>query len=261
MDIRSPVLFLAVAALGCAAAEPAYVGTWVPDQSQTDVGNLTVQYEPVDSVTYQVTMDGQTFTMRTDGVETETPWGGTMAVQSIDSVSWVSQQRLNGNVIGTDTIWLSADGTTLSMRGHRAGPDGADMVSEMQMRRTTGGPGLAGTWQASGMSGSMVGNLEIAAAGDSGLEIHFASLQATCAPTWEGGDATATSPMFDGTWTCAIAEREDGGLTLTWKRSGEPRYVSEYTVSTSGDTLTEVSTAAEVNEPVTVVYTRSAEEH
>lgn len=261
MHTRSPLPFLALAALACAAAEPAYLGTWVPDESRTDVSNVTIQYEPVDSITYQVTVDGQTFTMRTDGVETESPWGGTMAVQAIDSLSWVSVMRVDGNVIGIDTMWLSADGSTITSRGHRTGPDGADMVSEMAMRRVSGGPGLAGTWQASDMSGSMLGNLSITSAGDSGLEIHFASLQATCAPAFGGGDATATSPMFDGTWTCAVAEREDGGLTLTWKRSGEPRYISEYTVSANGDTLTEVSTAAEVNEPVTVVYTRSGEEH
>ena len=261
MRITPAASFALLAVVACSAAEPAYLGHWVPDESQADVSNITIQYEVVDSMTYRVTVDGQTYLMPTDGSEAETPWGGTMAVRQIDSLSWESLFRVDGNLIGTDTIWLSADGTTLTSRGHRTGPDGTDQVSEMQMQRTAGGPGLAGTWSGGTMSGSMLGNLDIAAAGDSALEIQFASLNATCSPTLGGGDAPATSPMFDGTWTCAAAEREDGGLTLTWKRSGEPRYISEYSVSANGDTLTEVSTAAEVNEPVTVVYTRSGEEH
>lgn len=252
---------LLLGAAACGAAEPAYLGHWVPDASQTDLSNITIQYEVVDSMTYRVTVDGQTYLMPTDGSEAETPWGGTMAVQQLDSLSWESIFRVGGNVIGTDTLRLSADGATLEVRGHRAGADGADEMSETRFQRVAGGPGLAGTWSGASTSGGMIGDLTIAASGDSALAITFASMQADCTPNLNGADAVATSPMFDGTWTCAVAEREDGGLTLTWKRSGEPRYISEYTVSANGDTLTEVSTAAEVNEPVTVVYTRSGEEH
>lgn len=248
----------AFATLACAPEQPAYIGTWVPDQSQTDVTNVTLQYEQVDATTYRVTIDGQTYTMLLDGTPTETPWGGTMAVTPIDSLSWASVFQVGSMVVSTDTVRLAADGQVLTTRAHRVGEGGADDVTEMQFRRVSGGPGLSGTWQASAMSGAMMGALHIAAAGDSGLDLRFPSLQASCTPSYDGGDATAESPMFDGTWTCAIARREDGGLTLTWKRSGEPRYVSEFTVSADGDTLTEVGTSTDVNEPVTVVYTRQA---
>ncbi len=257
--LLAPIAVLAV--LACAPAEPAYLGTWVPDQSQADVTNITLQYEMVDSITYQVTVDGQTYTMSLDGTETETPWGGTTAVTPIDSLSWASVFRVGGTVISTDTVWLAADGQTLTSRANRPGPDGTVDVTEMQFRRVSGGPGLSGTWQASSMTGAMMGNMSIAAAGDSALEIHFASMQATCTPPLSGGDAVANSPMFDGTWTCAVAERDDGGLTLTWKRSGDPRYVSDFTVSADGNTLTEVATSTDVDEPVTLVYMRSTDEH
>lgn len=261
MRITPAASFALLAVVACGAAEPAYLGHWVPDESQTDVSNITVQYEVVDSMTYRVSVDGQTYLMPTDGSEAETPWGGTISVQQVDSVTWASNFRVGGNVIGTDTMMLSADGSSLTVRGHRPGADGTDETSETRFQRVSGGPGLAGTWSGATSDGAMAGDLTIAASGDSALQISFAVMQADCTAPLDGSDVVATSPMFDGNWTCAVTEREDGGLTLTWKRSGEPRYISEYTVSAGGDTLTEVSTAVDVNEPVTVVYTKSGEEH
>lgn len=253
--------FALLSAAACSGAEPAYLGHWVPDESQTDMSNVTMRYEALDSMTFRVTVDNQTFTMPTDGSEFETPWGGTMAVRQLDSLSWESIFRVNGQVMGTDTMWLAADGQSLTSRSHRPDGEGGSGVTEMQMQRVDGGPGLAGTWRGSSVSGEMMGALDIAALGDSGLVINYAGMDATCSPTFGGGDAPATSPMFDNDWTCAIEETADGGLILTWKRAGEPRYISEYDVTTGGDTLTEVSTAAGINEPVTVKYTRSGEEH
>ena len=253
--------FALLSVAACSTAEPAYLGHWVPDASRTDMSNITVQYEVIDSMTYRVSVDGQTYLMPVDGSEADTPWGGTIAVRQLDSLSWESIFRVGGNVIGTDTLWLAADGSTLTVHGHRTGASGSGEMSDTRFQRVAGGPGLAGTWSGAATTGGMIGELTITAAGDSALAIHFSSMQADCTPPLDGTDALATSPMFDGTWTCAIAEREDGGLTLTWKRSGTPRYIAEYTVAATGDTLTEVSTATDVNEPVTVVYVKSGEEH
>jgi hypothetical protein len=250
---------LVLLAVACTPAEPPYLGSWQPDESQTDMTNVTMTYEAIDSITYQVTVDNQTFAMKTDGTENETPWGGTLAVRGLDSLSWESIVRMNGQVIGTDTMWLSADGQTLTSRSHRPDADGGSGATEMQMTRASGGPGLAGTWRGSSVSGSMMGELSFTALADSGLTIEYTGMGATCAPTFDGADAPAVSTMLGDDWSCAIATDEAGGLSLTWKRMGEPRYVSAYSVSADGDTLTEVSTASGINEPVTVVYTRKAE--
>lgn len=258
--MRAPsVALLALPLLfACSPAEPAYLGTWQAVQSQTDVSNLTATYEQVDSTTYRVTMDNQTFEMRMDGTETPTPWGGTVSVRVVDSLSWESVMRVNGQLMSTDTIRIASDGQALSMVSHNVA-SGTPTRSEMQMTRVSGGPGLAGVWRASSMSGAMLGDLSIAAAGDSGLTLGFSAMSATCSPLWDGSDAPAASPMFDGSWTCTVARDSVGGLTLGWKRNGEMRYSSQYSVSATGDTLREVSTATGANEPVTVVYTRKAE--
>jgi len=255
MRARAVAILALSTILACRAAEPAYLGEWQPDQSQTDVSSLTATYEVVDSVTYRVTMDNQTFDMRMDGTESPTPWGGTFSVRMLDSLSWESIMRVNGQLISTDTAMLSTDGQSLSMVSHNVA-SGSPTRSEMQMTRVSGGPGLAGVWRASSMSGAMLGDLSIAAAGDSGLDLRFEGMNASCSPLFSGADAPATSPMFDGSWTCSVARDSTGGLSMSWKRNGEMRYTTQYTVSANADTLTEVSSAAGVNEPVRVVYTR-----
>jgi hypothetical protein len=252
---RFSALLLLLAA--CAEAPAPYLGEWTPDASQTDVTQLTATYEAVDSMTYRATMDNQTFELRMDGTELPTPWGGTIAVRPLDSLSWESVMRVNNQVISTDTMALSADGQTLTMVSHNVS-SGTPSRSEMAMARVSGGPGLAGVWRASSMTGAMLGDLSIAAEGDSALDLRFSAMNATCSPPLSGADAPATSPMFDGTWTCAVTTDTTGGLSMSWKRNGELRYTSQYTVSANGDTLTEVSSATGANEPVRVVYTRKA---
>lgn len=248
---------LVVLLAACAEPAPPYLGDWSPLESATDVSQLTTTYEAVDSVTFRATMDNQTFEFRTDGSEVETPWGGTIAVRAVDSTTWESVMRVGGQLISTDTIRVSEDGQALSMVSHNSA-SGSPVRSEMQMTRVSGGPGLAGVWRAASMSGGMLADLSIAAAGDSGLDLRFSGMNATCSPTFAGGDAPASSPMFDGNWTCSIAQDSAGGLSMTWKRDGDPRYTSMYSVSANGDTLREVTTATGANEPVTVVYTRKS---
>lgn len=250
----APLLVLLAA---CAPEPPAgYLGEWSADPSQSDATQLTATYEVVDSVTYRVTMDNQTFEMRTDGVESPTPWGGTITVRSLDSLSWESVMKVSGQVISTDSIRISPDGQTLTMRSTSVA-SGSPTQSEMGMMRVSGGPGLAGVWRASSMSGAMLGDLSITAAGDSGLDLRYSAMNAACSPHFSGAEASATSPMFDGSWSCMVARDSTGGLSVTWKRNGESRYTSAYTVSANRDTLTEVTTATGTNEPVRVVYLRN----
>lgn len=256
MTNRSVAAALLAATLGCTAAKPAYLGTWVPDQSRTDVSQVTWTYEVVDSITYQVSVDNQSFLMKLDGSETESPWGGTFSSRQLDPNSWENIFRVDGQAVSTDTTWLSEDGNTLNSRSHQVNPDGGTTASEMTMTRTSGGPGLAGTWQASSVGGNMLAEVSIAAAGDSGLDLSFEGMGATCSPNFDGSDSKATSPVFDDGWTCSISTGSDHDLTLTWKRQGEPRYAVAYSVSANGDTLTEVSSAVGAEESVTVVYTK-----
>lgn len=248
---------LVVLLAACAEPAPPYLGEWSPQESATDVSQLTTTYEAIDSITFRATMDNQSFEFRTDGSEAETPWGGTVAVRAIDSLSWESLMRVGGQTLSTDTIRVSADGQMLSMVSHNSA-SGTPVRSEMQMTRVSGGPGLAGVWRAASMSGGMLGDLSIAAAGDTGLDLRFSAMGATCSPTFSGGDAPASSPMFDGSWSCSVARDSAGGLSMTWKRNGEPRYTSVYSVSANGDTLREVSTATGTSEPITMLYTRKS---
>ncbi len=258
--MRSRTTLIAVLSLAaaCSPAAPAYLGHWSPDQSTADLSKVTWTYEAVDSTGYRITVDGQTFMLPTDGSEAQTPWGGTMTLVAIDSATWTSVSRVNGTVVSNDTVMLSPDGLSLTMHSHMLGPDGTPTNTAMEMHRATAQPGLAGTWEGMRTTGNaMLGDLVITATGGDSLSLDFKALQTTCTIALGGGDAPVTSPMLGDGWTCAAA-RSDSGFTLDWKRNGENRYSTTYTVIAGGDSLREVSTAQGTNEPVTVVYGKQA---
>jgi hypothetical protein len=253
--LSSPLPFLAVA-IACAAPTPAYLGEWTPDMSQADLSKVTLVYEQLDSNRYRATMDGQSFEFTDDGSEAQTPWGGTSAIQALDSLHWESVFRVGGQVMGTDTISLSPDGGTLVIRSHRSATDGTTGATEMTLRRSAGESGLAGTWEGAEVSGQLTGDLTIADSGAAGLAFTWAAMEATCTAQLGGADSPIASPMFEDGWSCAAAERAPDAIALTWKRNGEVRYTAVLSPSADGATLTEVTTAEGTDEPVTMVYLR-----
>lgn len=254
------VSLAALLVLGCSSAERPYLGTWVPSQDAIDVSNFTVGYEMLDSASYQVTADNQTYLIRTDGSETDTPWGGTVAIRVIDSMTWESSYRVDGNVIGVDTLLLSPDGQGLTIRSNNLIATEGPQLTVMELRREGEGSGLAGSWKGTTMSGEAFGEISFVARGSEGITASFPAMQATCSPDFDGSDAAATSPMMDDGWTCAMNTTESGALLLTWKRAGEPRYTSEYTVSADGNQMTEVMAAVGTDEPVTINYQRRTDQ-
>ncbi len=253
MRLRTPFAVLGLLT-ACSPATPSYVGHWSPDQSTADLSKVTWTYEAMDAGGYRVNVDGQSFVLPTDGSEAETPWGGTMTLVALDSATWTSVSRINGTVVSNDTLMVAADGMSLTMHSHMLGPDGAPTNTTMEMHRAAAQPGLAGTWEGMSATGNaMLGDLVIGALGGDSLSLDFKALQTTCTVALGGGDAPVTSPMLGDGWACAAA-RSDSGFTLDWKRNGENRYSTTYTVIAGGDSLREVSTAQGTNEPVTVVY-------
>jgi hypothetical protein len=245
-----------VALIACADATPAYVGTWKVNLAESDFGQLTLIYEPVEGGGFKATMDGQSYTFKMDGSEVPTPWGISVAWNSIDSTAWQQIAKVNGKLLSTDTIRLSADHMMLTIASQMMQATGATSSDTMSFTRKAGERGLAGTWQAQRMNSSSAGTLEIALEGSDGLAFTFVEMQGECHARFDGADYPATGPMWASGWTCAISKNGDNALDISVKKDGTPMYVSTYTPSADGMKLTEVGGSANTAEKVTVVYDR-----
>ena len=246
----------ALATAGFSAAEPPYAGKWKLNPAKSDFGQLTVLYEPVADGAFKVTIDGLSYTFKADGKDTPNPWGGTTAWKSIGPTSWESVNRANGKLLGTDTVRLSTDGKTLVVDSKVMKVTGEASSDRMTFRRVSGGPGLAGKWQASKVNSSAPGTVEIAAKGTDGLILRFVDQNGVCDAKLDGKDFPATGPMLPAGWTCALSKNGDRAFDVSWKKDGKPMYRSTFTASSDGKTLTETSSAAGTTEKVKIVYDR-----
>ncbi len=259
MRMSTPLtLFAAATLIACADAKPAYVGTWKANLAESDFGQLTLMYEPAEGGAFKATMDGNSYTFKTDGSPTPTPWGNTVAVKSIDSTTWESVATLNGKLLSTDTIRLSADSKSLTITSKMMQATGGVSSDTLSFTRKAGEKGLVGTWQAQKLNSSSPTTVQIAEAGADGIALKFVEMQGECSAQFDGKDAPATGPMWASGWTCSAQKKGDTAFELSVKKDGKPMYVSTYTVSADGKKLTEVGGSVSTTEKVKVVYDRQS---
>ena len=248
------VALLATASNGLAQPDAPYVGKWKVNLEKSNFGQLTIMYEAVDGG-FDVSMDGASYRITTDGKPAKTPWGSMQSLSSVDANTYVAVNRLDGKLLGTDTMRISADGRRLTIDSRVMKASGEASTDRVTLRRISGTSGLAGKWQAENVKSNAPSSLHIAAK-PGGLVLTFVDQNGVCDATFGGAESAVTGPMFDKGWTCAVTANGERGFGLTITRDGKPMYKSVFTVSADGRTLTETGGAIATSEKVTVVYDR-----
>jgi len=237
-----------------AAADTPYAGKWKMNTAKSDFGESTMTYEQMPNGETTVTMDGPSYTFKTDGKENPTPWGMTVAVKAIDGKTWEMLDRANGKVINTTTMKLSTDDKTLTLDSKRVKANGEMTNDSMTMQRVSGGPGLAGKWKMKKLNSSAPSVLDLSAKSADSLTITMDEKN-VCDAKFDGKDYPATGPGPSG-WSCSIAKSGAHGFDVTWKKDGKAMYKSTLAASADGKTLIESGSAVGVAEKFKIVYDR-----
>jgi hypothetical protein len=237
-----------------AAADAPYAGKWKMNAAKSNFGDTTATYEWISHGEMKFTMDGQSYTFKTDGKDTMTPWGLTQAWKVIDAKTWEMVEKVNGKVTATSTLKLSADGQSLAMDSKRMKADGGSSNDSMTFQRVSGGPGLAGKWRTKNLTSSSPETLTLAQKGSDGLTITLGNEGSVCEARFDGKAYPAAGPMWPAGWTCVVARNGERAIDLTWKKDGKDLYKSTLAASADGKTLTETGSAVGVSEKYTVVY-------
>ena len=160
------VFLIGICACGLAAAADApYMGKWKMNVAKSNFGDTTMTYDQMPGGEMKVTMDGQSYTFKTDGKDNMTPWGTTMAAKAVDANTWEMTEKTNGKVSNNSTMKLSADGKMLTLDSKRVKADGGISNDSMTFQRVSGGPGLAGKWKTKNLTSSSPETLSLAANG------------------------------------------------------------------------------------------------
>ena len=251
------VVLIGICACGLGVSSDApYAGKWKMNVAKSDFGDATMTYEQTAAGGMKATMDGQSYTFKTDGKDNMTPWGMTAAWKAIDANTWEMTEKANGKALSTSTIKLSADGKMLAVDSKRAKADGGTSNDSMTLERVSGGPGLAGKWKTKNLKSSSPDTMSLAPKGSDGITLSMGNEGGVCDAKFDGKAYPATGPMWPSGWTCVVARNGARGLDLTWKKDGKDMYKSMMAVSDDGKTLTETSSAAGTSEKMKIVYDR-----
>lgn len=238
------------------AADAPYAGKWKMNVAKSNFGDTTVTYEQVSGGEIKTTMDNQSYTFKTDGQDTMTPWGVTVAWKAAGANTWETTEKTNGKVTSTGTLKLSPDGKMLTAEAKRVKADGGTFTDSLSFQRVSGGPGLMGTWRTKNLKTSSPETLILTQKGGDGLTISLGNAGGVCDAKLDGKDYPATGPVWPSGWTCAVAKNGQRGFDLTWRKDGKDMYKSSLLVSANGKTLTETGSAVGINEKIKVVYDR-----
>ncbi len=245
-----------VACCLAAAADAPYAGKWKMNVAKSDFGETTLTYEPTAGGAMKATMDGQSYTFKTDGKDNMTPWGMTAAWKAVDAGTWETTEKTNGKVTSNSTLKVSPDGKTLTIDAKRVKADGGTSTDSMTFQRVSGGPGLSGKWRTRKMNSSSPETMSLTPKGSDGLTISYGNIGAACDARFDGKAYPATGPLWPAGWTCTIARHGANAFDVIWKKDGKDMYRSTLTASPDGKTLTEDSSAAAASEKVKIVYDR-----
>jgi len=248
--------FVTLTAASLLATDLPYSGKWKLNVAKSDFGETTVAYEQLAGGEIKVTADGLSYTFKADGKEYPTPWGTTAAWKSIDATTWETINRANVNLIGTDTVKLSADGKSLTVNSKNMKATGETSNDTVVFKRVSGGPGLAGKWKTANVKVSSPGTLEVAGKGADGLTLTYVDQNGVCDATLDGKNYPAAGPMWPSGWTCALSRNGERAFDATWKKDGKPLYKSTFAASADGKTLTETGGAVGTTEKIKAVYDR-----
>jgi len=249
------VFLIGMCACGLAAAADApYMGKWKMNVAKSNFGDTTMTYDQMPGGEMKVTMDGQSYTFKTDGRDNTTPWGTTMAAKAVDANTWEMTEKTNGKVSNNSTMKLSADGKMLTLDSKRVKADGGISNDSMTFQRVSGGLGLAGKWKTKNLTSSSPETLSLVANGTDGVTVTMGNEGGVCKAKFDCKDYPATGTMWPPGWTCVIAKSGDRAIDLTWKKDGKDMYKSTLAAASSGKVLTETGSAAGVSEKYTIVY-------
>jgi len=254
LSLAAVSLVLTLGAL--AAADAPYAGKWKMNSAKSDFGSITVAFAQLPSGEMQFTVDGQSYKFKVDGKDYPDPFGQTSAWTAIDATSWKSVNKLNGKVVSTDTLKLSADGKSLSVETTGTKPNGDKMDDKTTYARVAGTEGLAGKWKTRNFSSSGPDVFELITTAGNGLTYKSATENMSCEAKLDGKDYPCTGPTVPPGWTVAYSKTSAGDLEATLKHDGKPMYKYTYKVSADGKSMVATGGATATTELVKMVYDR-----
>ncbi len=248
--------FVLLVAASTAFAENPWVGKWKLDPAQSKLTGDTLRFASRAGGEMTSTSQGHTSKFKLDGQPYKT-WSGDEATwKKIDDNTFEQHVKVNGVDLVTNTWIVSSDGKSLKIATKGKRPDGSAIDEMAEYARVSGTKGLAGSWKDTKVEIKEDQTYEIAEKGPNEIAWTLPEIKATLDATLDGKEVTPEGPTVPKGFTIALLRTSPKTLKMTQKMNGEIINHSTMTLSADGKKITEVGSAAKVNEPYTSVWVK-----
>jgi hypothetical protein len=251
-------LCLIMGAMGTAAAQTPFAGTWKLNQDKSQMAGDTMKFGPAQGDSIELKAGGLTYSFRVDGKNYALPSGNIAIWRQTSPASWTTEYRkANGSLLSRDSWQLSADGQKLSVTTSGVKADGDLYTNTAEYARTAGSNGLMGAWKSTDVKLSSPDDFSITELGLDKLVLKVPALKVTCEVTTDGKEVAVEGPDIPTGLRLSLTRTGPYTFKLVQKLNGSVVSSSVYTVSEDRDTMTEVG-GAPGDPPATMVWEKQA---
>ena len=249
--------FLLVASMATAtlwAAADSFVGDWKLNPSKSKLTDM-MKVESLGGNKYAFDFGGGPERIVADGTDQAGASGTTLSVAVEGLDAWKVVRKKDGRMLLTATWKLSQDGNTLTDSYTEFGPNGSPSTVNYLYKRTTAGPGFAGTWESTmPMTSSFV--LQIRPYEENGLSFARSSGGVPRNLKFDGKDYPVEGPRVAHGSTSSARRVDERTLEITDKINGKITSTEQIELSPDLKTLTRTVRPVGQREPATFVFER-----
>lgn len=236
------------------AADDPFCGKWKLNLAKSKLTGEQTKIESLGGNRYKWTNGNDTDIITFDGTDQKMKHGDTLSMTPEGANSWKMVIKKDGRVLSTMTHTVSADGNTQSIKGTSTRPDGSTSDFDVKLKRISGGPGIAGTWEDADVKFTGAAEWEVSPYEGDGLTFNNAAFKDTISIKFDGKDYEEHGPDVAAGSTSSGKRVDAHTLALVDKIKGEVQDHTTYKVSADGKTLTMTIHDAGQPKPITVVY-------
>ena len=233
--------FIAAIALGCAfaatlpAASP-FTGKWKFNAAKSKLTGATDSVAAAGPNTWKFAYGAYSWTVKADGTDQPTPFGGTVALKALSAMKWQLTDKTKGKVAATETWELSADGKSMTRTSAGTHEDGSAFNDTVTVKRTAGDKGFEGTWESTDIKTSF-SEVDIEGT-DTGLIATVPAEKTKLTVTFDGKENPIEGPKVPPGMTISAKTSGPRKFEATTKLAGKVLDTETWEISADGKTFT-----------------------
>ena len=236
------------------ATDDPFWGKWKLNMKKSQFAGEQVKIQDLGGNKYKWTSGTDTDIITFDGTDQPLKHGNTMSMTPEGPNGWKMVIKKDGRILSTMTHTVSEDGKTQTIKGTSTRPDGTTSDFDVKLKRISGGPGIAGTWENADVKFTGAEEWEISPYEGDGLTFNAPAYQDTLSIKFDGKDYEEKGPNVAAGSTSSGKRVDARTLAVVDKIKGEVTDHATYTVSADGKTLTMTIQDAGQPKPIKIVY-------